>query len=493
MRKLLLAVALGSALSAHAADPKFDSFMGTVVGNSTTVTFGGNGQPIVTSANHLGSAPVHTVGNMGVVAPGGQPAYVGRADLPVAGTNKTAPVDVKVPINKRSAMRALVLSAKLAGRVGGGVIAGVAVDALLDYGLKNVQLAQDGSLQAEVDDPEAKYDVSDGFYWSASPNVAPSQGPNAACRAWWDASYQFLNMTVQSQTVVDYGPGAKQCVYEGLAYGWRQETVRFIITRGGNTSCIPGMFIVNGQCSDNKPYKVMNEKELLDAIASRDGWPSSATRALAEASADPRIEPVIETEKPNIIGPFKIQETPTVRTFAEPKPGAPGQTQSVTETKQKTIGLDYTDNKVKATTTETKQRVVDGVVEPEEKTEKDPENDLLVCGLPNTPACRIEEKGTPEPVEDTAQKDAERVHKPLDDLLKNPASVLPEFPKINWTFRLPSGCAPLSIPAFSPFLQSIDVCQFQPIFHDIMSMIWVGGALFGAIGTFWRNVFAKAG
>ena len=210
-------------------------------------------------------------------------------------------------------------------------------------------------------------------------------------------------------------------------------------------------------------------------------------------SADPRIEPLIQTGTPNITGPFKIQETPTVRTFAEPKPGALGQTQSVTETKQKTVGLDYTDNKAKATTTETKQRVVDGVAEPEDKTEKDPENDFLVCGLPNTPACRIEEKGTPEPVKDTAQDDAEKVHKPLDDLLKNPDSVLPKFPTINWTFRLPSGCAPLSIPAFAPFLQSIDVCQFQPIFHDIMSMIWVGGALFGAIGTFWRNVFAKAG
>lgn len=124
--------------------------------------------------------------------------------------------------------------------------------------------------------------------------------------------------------------------------------------------------------------------------------------------------------------------------------------------------------------------------------EPDPEK-VVTCGLPDTPACKIEEKGTPEPVEDTAQKDADRVHKPLDDFLKDPKSMLPSFPTINWTFRLPSGCAPLSIPAFAPFLQAIDVCQFQPIFHDIMSMIWVGGALFGAIGTFWRNVFAKAG
>lgn len=238
----------------------------------------------------------------------------------------------------------------------------------------------------------------------------------------------------------------------------------------------------------------MSEEELSDYIASNtSGWPTSATRALAQMSADPRLEPLLDTEKANILARSRFRRRPLFEHLREPKPNAPGQTQTVVETKQKAVDLEYTDNKIKATVTETKQRVVDGVAEPEETTQKDPENDLLVCGLPNTPACRIEEKGTPEPVKDTAQDDAERVHKPLDDFLKDPKSVLPSFPTINWTFRLPSGCAPLSIPAFAPFLQEIDVCQFQPIFHDIMSMIWVGGALFGAIGTFWRNVFAKAG
>lgn len=122
----------------------------------------------------------------------------------------------------------------------------------------------------------------------------------------------------------------------------------------------------------------------------------------------------------------------------------------------------------------------------------DPEK-VITCGLPDTPACKIDEKGTPEPVKDTAQQDAKDAHKPLDDFLKDPKAMLPAFPTINWTFRLPSGCAPIALPAFAPFLQQIDVCQFQPMFHDIMSIIWVGGALFGAIGTFWRNVFAKAG
>ena len=471
MRKLLLAVALGSALSAHAADSKFDAFMGTVVGNSTTVTFGGNGQPIATSSDHLGTPSTNTVGNMGVATVNGDPHYVGRAEAPVAGTNKKVPVDVKVPINKRSVARALIAAAKYGAGGVGGIAAGYAAEALLDYGLKNIRVGESGELEADGED-QAIYAISTGNKYQDATGVW-TYDLLAACQSFSPV------LTVLADGL---------CTHDGV------NIARGLQMQGAGDSCPAGWYVQGAtKCSKDRPLTPMTEQSIADWIAARDGWPSSSTRALAQMSADPRIEPLIQTGTPNITGPFKIQETPTVRTFAEPKPGAPGQTQSVTETKQKTVGLDYTDNKVKATTTETTQRVVDGVAEPEDKTEKDPENDFLVCGLPNTPACRIEEKGTPEPVEDTAQKDAERVHKPLDDLLKNPETVLPSFPTINWTFTLPSGCAPLSIPAFAPFLQEIDVCQFQPIFHDIMSMIWIGGALFGAIGTFWRNVFAKAG
>lgn len=482
MRKLILAVALGSALSAHAADSKFDAFMGTVVGNSTTVTFGGNGQPIATSSDHLGTPSANTVGNMGVATVNGDPHYVGRAQAPVAGTNKKVPVDVKVPINKRSVARALIAAAKYGAGGAGGIAVGYAAEALLDYGLKNIKVGPDGTLQADAES-QKDYPQSDGYYWAYNNDDAyKALTKEAACERVRES--EFVSFTVRM-------------VEAGFAYcDWKTNEGTVIprpIFRRSSSACPSGYYVDNGICTPGKPVSTMTEQEMLDWIAARDGWPTSSTRAIAQMSADPRVEPLIQTGTPNITGPFKIQETPSVRTFSEPKPGAPGQTQSVTETKQKAVGLEYTDNKVKATTIETKQRVVDGVAEPEETTQKDPENDFLVCGLPNTPACRIEEKGTPEPVKDTAKDDAEKVHKPLDDLLKNPDSVLPKFPTINWTFRLPSGCAPLSIPAFSPFLQEIDVCQFQPIFHDIMSMIWVGGALFGAIGTFWRNVFAKAG
>ena len=180
MRKLLLAVALGSALSAHAADSKFDSFMGTVVGNTTTVTFGGNGQPIATSSNHLGTPSANTVGNMGVATVNGDPHYVGRAQAPVAGTNKTVPVDVKVPINKRSIARALIAAAKYGAGGAGGIAVGYAAEALLDFGLSNVRV-QNGKLVADKASDSAWLSTGMQYYTRLDPGVGWGPTPQAAC------------------------------------------------------------------------------------------------------------------------------------------------------------------------------------------------------------------------------------------------------------------------------------------------------------------------
>ena len=276
--------------------------MGKVVGNSTTVTYGTGGTPLVTSSANLGTP--HTYGGVGIDTAG--PAVKGNVTVPLGDTGKSVQTVAKSAIPRAGIARGLIKLAKFGAGGVGGYVAGVAAEALLDYGLKNIKLGADGSLQGEADDPDAKYDVSDGYYWSASPYIAPSQGPTAACRAWWDASYQYLNMTVQSQTVVDTGPGAKQCVYEGLAYGWRPETVRFNITRGGNTSCIPGMFIVDDKCTDKKPYKVMTEQELFNAIASQSGWPTSSAKALQHMLGEPSIRTDLDPQPAGIVGPMTI-------------------------------------------------------------------------------------------------------------------------------------------------------------------------------------------
>ena len=55
---------------------------------------------------------------------------------------------------------------------------------------------------------------------------------------------------------------------------------------------------------------------------------------------------------------------------------------------------------------------------------------------------------------------------------------------------MPTACGVIPVPAFAPFLSEVDICQFQPVFHDLMSVVWVLGGLFGAISMFWRKTFA---
>ena len=60
-----------------------------------------------------------------------------------------ADVTAHVKIPKANIAKALILSAKLGGRVAGGVVGGLAVDALIDYGLKNIKISEDGSIQGQ--------------------------------------------------------------------------------------------------------------------------------------------------------------------------------------------------------------------------------------------------------------------------------------------------------------------------------------------------------
>lgn len=122
---------------------------------------------------------------------------------------------------------------------------------------------------------------------------------------------------------------------------------------------------------------------------------------------------------------------------------------------------------------------------------KDTLPEAKACGLPGSPPCRIDEAGTPAAPNLDPSKTALDIYAPLKRAAENPVDYLPKLPVLNWAFQLPSGCTALAIPAFSPFLQAIDICGFVPMFHDIMSIVWILGGLFGAIGTFWRNTFAQ--
>lgn len=109
-----------------------------------------------------------------------------------------------------------------------------------------------------------------------------------------------------------------------------------------------------------------------------------------------------------------------------------------------------------------------------------PQQEDLECGLPGTPPCKIDETGTPSPPED----DGENTFKGLipNCLKQDWRSCFPELPNINWSFSLPSGCGPIPVPFGKYGFSEVNICPWQGMIHDLMSMLWAAAGLFGAIG-----------
>ena len=509
MKKTLTVLAFAVAFtgSALAADPKFDAFMGRVVGNQTTVTFGGDGTPLVTSSAHLGNAPV--VGNMRVTGDASGVRLEGRATTPVAGTAKTVPVDVKAPISKGTFGKALMLAGKIAWPIGVVIHSGDIYDLLTGIGLTNIRNTANGVV-ADISSPNAPQ--SNGYQYKAVFDTVASDWQGSH----WEACTVVIGLANAKYTNTKrYYTSSNETTCKFSIYSINSNTgAETLVTNNGAASiqkrvsaCPAGLFVTSGGCFQNAPLQTLNDQEIADRIAQESGWPSSSARALAWAMNVPGVGKVVESETPNIVGPFavpgekttttqQVKLKPGTTTIADPSDPVTQQGTKTT-TSQQTTKLNYDQNKITTSTsvsntTNITNNVTNQTInEGDTTTETEEAPEIEVCGLPGTPACKIDETGTPEAKQDTAEADAKKAIKPLDDFIANPTSALPTFPTINWAFTLPSGCAPIALPAFEPWLQQIDVCAFQPMFHDIMTFVWVLGGIFGAIGTFWRNTFSQ--
>ena len=106
----------------------------------------------------------------------------------------------------------------------------------------------------------------------------------------------------------------------------------------------------------------------------------------------------------------------------------------------------------------------------------DDSKEQAACGAPGQPKCSINEAGTPggKSAFDSSNAGLEEGKKGwIAELGKIKDLAAPGW---TWTFQLPSGCTPLDVPAFN---LSLDVCRFQPIIHDIMSMLWAIATVMG--------------
>ncbi|WP_417284448.1 hypothetical protein [Comamonas sp.] len=201
---------------------------------------------------------------------------------------KGAAIDVVAKIPKANMAKALVASAKLAGGVALPAVASLALDALLDYGLKNISTSPDGALQAESE-TQKEYPISDGYYWSDLWGNGQYISPDAACKA------SVAGLEARKVYDNEYGcyrPGTG--ITSGRVY------------RGAPSSCPAGHFYDNNVCTKDKPVTQMSEQEIHDWIASRDGWPTSAALALAGMLKYPDTRKILTPYPDNgvtLIGP----------------------------------------------------------------------------------------------------------------------------------------------------------------------------------------------
>ena len=109
------------------------------------------------------------------------------------------------------------------------------------------------------------------------------------------------------------------------------------------------------------------------------------------------------------------------------------------------------------------------------------------CGLPGSPACKIDETGTPDFKPDELQRKAEQSIAPTKSCLNGLAQCLPALSSLSWGFAFPTGCTNVVFPTIVARPVVIDVCQFVPTIHDLMSLLWAAAGLFGAVSLVFKD------
>lgn len=116
----------------------------------------------------------------------------------------------------------------------------------------------------------------------------------------------------------------------------------------------------------------------------------------------------------------------------------------------------------------------------------EPGEEQAACGAPGQPPCRIDETGTPRDGAskfDGASRSADETKDGFLDAITSAKEI--EAPAWTWTFQLPSGCAPVALPAFD---MELDLCQWQPMIHDLMSLVWIAATIWFSIGLVGRTL-----
>jgi hypothetical protein len=113
-----------------------------------------------------------------------------------------------------------------------------------------------------------------------------------------------------------------------------------------------------------------------------------------------------------------------------------------------------------------------------------PKEEIITCGLPSTPPCKIDETGTPSSANiPTAQVDAAKG----SALGKITELGTVQAPAWTWSFALPTGCQAMTVGPFAGRSVTVDLCAYQSMIHDLASLIWAAFTIWACVGMVGRT------
>lgn len=110
------------------------------------------------------------------------------------------------------------------------------------------------------------------------------------------------------------------------------------------------------------------------------------------------------------------------------------------------------------------------------------EQEDIECGLPGRPPCKIDETGTPTAFSPLPDPDTW-----VPQVI--PALQNPDIAEVTWSwaFTLPSTCSAMNVDLV--LIQvDLDLCRYQPMIHEIMSLIWIATGIWFAVSMVGRTL-----
>lgn len=106
------------------------------------------------------------------------------------------------------------------------------------------------------------------------------------------------------------------------------------------------------------------------------------------------------------------------------------------------------------------------------------------CGAPGQAKCTIDESGTPDGkgAFDSAGSGLDNARATQKTGIDGAANI--SAPSWSFGFTLPSGCQPF--PVFRGVV--LNMCAYQPVIHDLMSLVWAAATVFCIIGMVGRTI-----